>query len=154
MSAIPTPISEQVKQQLEAIFRELASGVQNMDISDARLSLCLTSVFQLERALTNAQGQVHQLMLWKEAQLYVESQWEPQRVAKLLGVPLGEDIRVSIEPRIVALKAELDAANEGADMLATCVENSLSILVNCNWDPLRENEALAFHKARTEEAGA
>jgi len=42
--------------------------------------------------------------------LEVEKDWDPQKVGKLIGVPLGGAIRRAIEPFIINLTAERDAA--------------------------------------------
>lgn len=51
-----------------------------------------------------ASREIERLERWKSEQLLVESKWNPQRVAQLLGIGLGQDIRPNIEPKIVALK--------------------------------------------------
>ena len=48
-----------------------------------------------------------ELAAWKESALAVEASWDCQAVGKLLGLPLGSDIRAGIEPGIRALLARL-----------------------------------------------
>lgn len=48
-----------------------------------------------------------QLRAWKDSALAVERSWDCQAVGKLLGIPLGSDIRSQIEPAIRALIARL-----------------------------------------------
>lgn len=53
-----------------------------------------------------------ELAAWKKEALLVESRWDCQKVAKLLGISLGEDIRPNIEPKIRALldaRAQVEA---------------------------------------------
>ncbi len=45
---------------------------------------------------------------WKESMLKVESSWDSQGIAKLLGINLGEDIRANIEPKVRALIIDRD----------------------------------------------
>lgn len=63
-----------------------------------------------------ASREIERLERWKAEQLLVESKWDPQRVAKLLGMVCGQDIRPNIEPKIIALqhshKLLLDACVE------------------------------------------
>jgi hypothetical protein len=50
---------------------------------------------------------VRDLQAWKDEQLQVESEWEPQDVGRELGVELGASIRRSILPKVQELKAQL-----------------------------------------------
>ena len=50
---------------------------------------------------------IEELQEWKRQQLAVESQWDEQRVGKLLGLQLGTQIRPQIEPAIVQLQKHL-----------------------------------------------
>ena len=58
------------------------------------------SVELAERALVAEQ--------WKAYQLKVESTWDPQEVAKELGLPLGTDIRAGILPAIKVLNTKFE----------------------------------------------
>jgi len=53
-----------------------------------------------------------ELARWKREQMFVESQWDAQAVAKELGMPAGADIRKNILPAIQKLKRERDEARE------------------------------------------
>ena len=46
---------------------------------------------------------------WKESMMSVESQWDEQKVARLLGMTAGQDIRKNIESKILELQAKLAA---------------------------------------------
>lgn len=52
------------------------------------------------------------LQRWKNEQLAVESCWDAQAVGKLLGLPLGINIRANIESCIIGLQSQLTAAQE------------------------------------------
>ncbi len=43
---------------------------------------------------------------WKRQAMEVESHWDKQRVAKLLGIGLGENILANIEPKIIELQRQ------------------------------------------------
>lgn len=60
------------------------------------------------REILNLASEVSRLKAWQDEQLAVESSWDAQAVAKLLGVPLGGDIRKAIQPAIERLKAEAE----------------------------------------------
>jgi prefoldin subunit 5 len=53
-----------------------------------------------------------ELAKWKDEQMFVESQWNAQAVAKELGMIVGSDIRKNILPAIRQLKRERDAMLE------------------------------------------
>jgi DNA repair exonuclease SbcCD ATPase subunit len=61
-----------------------------------------------EAVLAALKKEAEQLRGWKESQLEVEATWNPQHVAKALGIPLGESIRPQILPRIADLKREIE----------------------------------------------
>lgn len=48
-----------------------------------------------------------ELREWKQSYCAVESQWDCQKVAQILGIPLGENIREQIEPRVTELLERL-----------------------------------------------
>lgn len=48
------------------------------------------------------------LQRWKDEQLAVEAQWDPQAVARSLGLPLGTNIRPLLQMRVRGLRVELD----------------------------------------------
>lgn len=64
-----------------------------------------------------AAREIERLERWKSEQLLVESKWDPQRVAQLLGIGLGQDIRPNIEPKIVALLRLLEEQQAQIDRL-------------------------------------
>jgi hypothetical protein len=55
-----------------------------------------------------------ELQRWKDEQLAVEAQWDPQAVARVLGLPLGVSVRAEILPGIRKLAAERDEARNFA----------------------------------------
>lgn len=52
------------------------------------------------------------LKQWKAEQLQVEACWDPQKIGKLLGMPLGMAIRANIEHHIIKLIARAEAAEK------------------------------------------
>jgi hypothetical protein len=59
-----------------------------------------------EQQLGQVREEKEELRRWKAEQLQVESEWSPQRIGKLLGLPLGSSIRAGIEPAIRKLLAD------------------------------------------------
>lgn len=51
------------------------------------------------------QTELESLRAWKESAMEVERQWDEQKVAKLLGIPLGASIRPEIQPRVEKLRS-------------------------------------------------
>lgn len=70
---------------------------------------------ELERNLAAMTKERNELRAWKESALEVEKSWSCQAVAKLLGLPLGSDIRAGIEPGIMALQAKVERLLQVAD---------------------------------------
>jgi hypothetical protein len=68
-------------------------------------------VKKAEARAEKAEKERDQLAAWKKEALMVEAQWDCQSVAKLLGMPLGVDVRKNIEPAIRALKARVAKLN-------------------------------------------
>ena len=62
---------------------------------------------QIMEILPELKSDLDTLAAWKESALAVEASWDCQAVGKLLGIPLGSDIRAGIEPGIRALLARL-----------------------------------------------
>ena len=58
-----------------------------------------------------------ELARWKREQIFVESQWDDQAVAKELGMPAGADIRKNILPAIQQLKRERDELRQRVGLL-------------------------------------
>jgi len=57
---------------------------------------------------------------WKRQAMEVESHWDKQRVAKLLGIGLGKNILENIEPNIIELQRQLKEAEELVENLKCC----------------------------------
>lgn len=51
-----------------------------------------------------------ELQAWKDSAMAVEAEWDPQAVARVLGLPLGVSVRAEILPGIRKLAAERDEA--------------------------------------------
>jgi chromosome segregation ATPase len=73
---------------------------------------------------------------WKQEQIAVERTWNPQRVASLIGCPLGSAIRPQIEPYIIDLQNKVNAAEKEVTRL-----NHVDRL-NCELDQQCENYSL------------
>lgn len=93
-----------------------------MTIKDT-VSLCDFNA-AIDRA-EKAESRCAELEAWKESALAVEASWDCQKVGKLLGMPLGVDIRKNIEPKILELQAQLatlrTAAEQAREALSTTI---------------------------------
>lgn len=87
-----------------------------------------------------------ELAKWKDEQMFVESQWNAQAVAKELGLPLGTDIRKNILPAIRRLKRERDELREALDTLSLVV--GLTPIAG-NKDALQEAMDIARNALKT-----
>lgn len=58
--------------------------------------------------LANLNKELAELREWKRQQLEVENQWDCQKIGKMLGVPLGANIREHIAPKIANLNATIE----------------------------------------------
>lgn len=63
---------------------------------------------EFEEAVRRLEQQRDELQAWKDSQLAVEAQWNPQVVAQLLGIGLGQDIRANIQPKIEEMIRQRD----------------------------------------------
>lgn len=72
------------------------------------------------------EAQVDSLTEWKRQQLQVEDSWDPQEVARVLGLPLGSDIRKGILPRIEALKAQVARLSKALSAAEGFIEDELA----------------------------
>jgi hypothetical protein len=66
------------------------------------------NVEDIEKSIKELMEDRDELKRWKEEMLQVESEWDCQRVGKLLNIAPGEPIRNNIEPKIRQLIAEKD----------------------------------------------
>jgi hypothetical protein len=66
------------------------------------------TVREVAAAITALQAEADAARAWKESALAVEASWDVQAIARLIGAPLGPDIRAAIQPAIERLKAERD----------------------------------------------
>lgn len=97
-----------MKAEIEALKESRAAIVDQEQISRNEANRLRGLVKELVR-------ERDELQAWKDAQLQVESEWNPQDVAKALGLPVGSKIRKSILPAIVQLLKERDEAQAKAE---------------------------------------
>ena len=83
-------------------------------IRDTEMQLALDKIEQLELKLESANSRIldledyiKQLEKWKTQQLIVELSWNPQKIAKLLDIPLGVSIHPHILPAIEKLHEQI-----------------------------------------------
>ena len=75
----------------------------------------------LRDELDEANAKIIKLENWKSQQLAVESEWDAQATAKLLGSKLGQSCRQVIAKRVPELITELNEANADRLRLRECV---------------------------------
>jgi hypothetical protein len=68
--------------------------------------------FELREKMEKLERERDDLARWKEEQMFIESQWDAQAVAKELEMPIGVCIRRNILPSVIRLKQERDEALE------------------------------------------
>jgi hypothetical protein len=56
-----------------------------------------------KEALNEKMDELYELRAWKESAMQVESEWDLQEIANLLGVPLGESVRKGIYEKVKIL---------------------------------------------------
>lgn len=110
----PTPITDEPVSLREAADSPNGS-ISRIHQYDA--DACCQRIADLERQLAEVTEQRDQLERWKREQLAVDGSWDPQEVGRLLGMPLGADIRANIKPGIEKLM-------EQRDMLADLLRKS------------------------------
>jgi len=69
---------------------------------------------ELRQKLDEANAKIAELERWKLEQLFVESEWDAQATAKLLGAKPGQSCRRVINQRVPELIAEIEAAEAAA----------------------------------------
>lgn len=83
---------------------------------------------QLQSALDAVTRERERLLGWKESQMQVEQEWNPQSVAKLLGITPGRSIRANIAPKIRELLADKHAAIAERDEARSWTDEDKPIL--------------------------
>lgn len=69
-------------------------------------------------------AELEEAKAWKDSMLEVEREWDVQKLAKMLGVRLGESCRKGIAEAVPKLIAELEEARKKADLYYTMRELS------------------------------
>jgi hypothetical protein len=83
---------------------------------------------ELELQFAEAVKQRRELKNWKESAIAIEKEWDVQRVAEILEIPLWKSIRANIEPRIskiIEQRDHLEKALRDTDTLLEYAENTL-----------------------------
>lgn len=75
-----------------------------------------------------------QLLRWKAEALELEKQWNPQELAKVLGIELGVSIRPQILPAVLELKSALERQKKRAEELELHLAAIGDMAVR-GWDP-------------------
>lgn len=89
----------------------ISSTVRQLQLNiDQESSMRRLLQLQLDKVLSEHD----ELRVWKESCLKVESAWDPQEIGRLLGIPLGEDIRANIKPKIEELLRRVEAWRNNA----------------------------------------
>jgi phage shock protein A len=90
-----------------------------------------SQIIFLEDKVKELEEQIENLLAWKESAMLVEESWNIQKVARLMGLLPGSDIRREIEPfirRMKAALAESDARVAGLLEEITRLENAIKEL--------------------------
>lgn len=122
-------------------FRSLVSNLESQLASakrDQEIALELREAMKEE---------VEQLRRWKTEQMAVESSWDEQAVAKLLGLTLGQSIRPQIQSAIDRLMKERDEARKDAERLASCLSSMAARFCECDQPDCRDCELV--HNAKS-----
>jgi hypothetical protein len=88
-------------------------------------------------ALTAAEARIVELEAWKRGALDVESDWNPQSVADVLGVSLGVSIRGNLLPAARALLDRTLAAEARIEAALAVLERKVK-----SWDDVKEAAAI------------
>lgn len=112
----PTPITDaewQAQCCSGASWYRIAEGVKNR-------------AADLERKLVEVTKQRDELQEWVDSQKSVDSTWNPQVVADLLGIRLGQRIRENIQPKIEELIQKLAEVTKQRDALMEALKQIAS----------------------------
>jgi hypothetical protein len=95
-------LADTVSSRVEA--RKMLPEYRSASLSDVerRVDECI----ELREKLAAVTEERNDLASWKRQMLMVDSEWNPQTVGELLGVTLGQSIRLHIEPKIRELIAQ------------------------------------------------
>ena len=77
---------------------------------------------QAEGKLATLQAERDQLRAWKESALAVESEWDEQKIAEMLGAAPGQSCRKIITEKVPALIAERDTLRAALDAAITFIK--------------------------------
>ena len=81
--------------------------------------------------LKQAKKEIEELQNWKKQQTSVESEWDAQKVGKILEIGLGQSIRKNIEPKITKLVDErTNLVNTLKTIRFIAVDNDIRQLAN------------------------
>lgn len=97
------------------------ADIWNFSIDDDKLVCKNISGMVMMFPLSKNMNELEQLKDWKEQQLQVESQWNPQKIGKLLNIRLGESITKNIQPKIERLLLEKEMLYNTLRTIRFCV---------------------------------
>jgi hypothetical protein len=70
---------------------------------------------------------------WKAQQMQVESQWDEQQIAKLLGAKLGQSCRKVIQEKVPQLVTLLEEAREALEMFSGHYSSGINPYLDRAW---------------------
>jgi hypothetical protein len=104
-------VNEELKEQNENLLDDIITMMEEMgdfaDLLGIKYVKC-PNAKDIQKVITEIVEERDDLKRWKEEMLQVESEWDCQKVGKLLGIGLGQSIRKNIEPKIRDLIEERD----------------------------------------------
>lgn len=93
------------------------------------------TIEELQSTIRRVEGERDVLQRWKSEQLQVESEWNEQELAKLLGATLGQSCRKVIQEKVPELIADASA-------LADALEELQSYACDGGHSPSEHNEMM------------
>lgn len=107
-----------------------------------------TVVIQTALCTTNERDQlakrVRELEAWKESALAVEREWDPNKLATMLGGQLGESQRAVIHREVPKLVERVKRLEEAGDVMAKLIPFAIGDDEDESW----ANHMMSYNKAR------